>query len=254
MNMQPRRAFTLIELLVVIAIIAILAALLMPALSNAKNRAAEATDFNNFHQIVIALRVYADDNGDSLTRPNWDYGGAMPDGKAYAGWLYTPDLSATGTNVFQSPTGLLWNALHAPKVYLCPMDRPNAARYSAHYSAVVQRPQQLSSYVMNGAVEGFQNGYKSVAPAVKLSQMRPDDVVFWEADEREPFCFNDGSNWPFEGITTRHSNGAVLAALDGSASYIRLADWQSAVADTNKNRLWCYPGTADGGDAEYGHE
>ncbi|MGH7951213.1 MAG: type II secretion system protein [Limisphaerales bacterium] len=252
--MKWRRAFTLIELLTVIAIIAILAALLLPSLSGAKNRAAEATDFSNFHQIVIALRVYTDDNNDGLTRPNWDYGGAMPDGKTYAGWLYTPDLSATGTNVFKPETGLLWNALHAAKVYLCPMDRPNVARYSAHYGKVTERPQQLSSYAMNGAVDGFRTGYKSVAPAVKLSQMRPDDDVFWEADEREPFCFNDGSNWPFEGITTRHSQGAVLAAVDGSASYIRLADWQSTVADMSKNRLWCYPNTADGGDPKYGHD
>jgi hypothetical protein len=179
----------------------------------------------------------------------------MPDGKAHTGWLYTPDLSATGTNVFKAETGLLWNALHAAKVYLCPMDRPDEARSSAHYGAVAQRPQQLSSYVMNGAVAAFQSGYLHPDwPPVKLAQMRPDDCVLWEADEREPFCFNDGSNWPSEGITTRHSQGAMLAALNGSASYIHLADWQSTVTDGNKNRLWCYPNTADGGDPVYGHD
>ena len=57
-------AFTLIELLVVVAIIAILAALLLPALSSAKNKAKLATCQNNFHQIYLALSIYATDNND----------------------------------------------------------------------------------------------------------------------------------------------------------------------------------------------
>src|ERR1017187_4778936 len=99
-DVEFESGFTLLELLVVIAIIAILAALLLPALSRAKNQAAKAGDLNNLRQIMIAIHVYTGDNNDVLTWPNWDYGGAMPDGTARAGWLYTPDLSATGTNVF----------------------------------------------------------------------------------------------------------------------------------------------------------
>jgi prepilin-type N-terminal cleavage/methylation domain-containing protein len=93
--MKSRRAFTLIELLVVIAIIAILAALLLPTLSSAKNQAAKAADLNDLRQIMIALHVYTANNNETLTWPNWDYGGAMPDGTARAGWLYMPNLSAT---------------------------------------------------------------------------------------------------------------------------------------------------------------
>ena len=58
------RGFTLIELLVVIAIIAILAALLLPALSAAKRKARLAQCQNNFHQIMIACTVYANDYND----------------------------------------------------------------------------------------------------------------------------------------------------------------------------------------------
>ena len=225
--------FTLIELLVVIAIIGILAALIMTATMRAKDKGARVVDINNLKQMGIALQLYAGDNQDALPWSNW-LSGDQPDRH---GWLYTQTENlAIGASPFQVETGVFWSTLKNPKLYFCPQDGPTVPHFA-------ERDQQISSYVMNGAVNGYTN---VIYPTTKLGQMPPTGVVFWETDETVPGDFNDGASQPEEGVSKRHGQGAINANFSGSVSYISFANWHQLAASTAKNDLWCYPNSPDG--------
>ena len=230
-------AFTLIELLVVIAIIAILAAMLLPALSKAKQRGYSVVDLNNLKQLGVAMNLVASDNEDSMPWPNWASGEQTTHPQ---GWLYTLDATASGPAKFKVDTGSFWPVLVNQKMYFCPSDDTNSALFK-------MRGQQISSYVMNGAVCGYGRGLN---PPAKLAQLSPAGVAFWEcanntvADNQT--WFNDGASSPDENTSARHGKVAIFGAFDGSARLMRLTDWMTKMNEAGPNELWCFPGSADG--------
>ena len=94
-----RSGFTLIELLVVIAIIAILAALLLPALGRAKAKAQGVQCMNNSRQMLLAWKMYCDDNGEKV-----------PSAYRRAGdWWPVGDMSWTGNPTTDGQNPHNWN-------------------------------------------------------------------------------------------------------------------------------------------------
>jgi len=247
---SARRAFTLIELLVVIAIIAILAAMLLPALAAAKKKAQSITCVNNMKQMITAIHLYANDNQDGLVYPNWDP-------PAIVGWLYTPagvtaPDGTVGVGARYNATnpqlpyqgGLLWPYMgKTMKVYVCPLENMTASWWK-------NRPQQLSSYIMNGAVVGLPGSVTAIHWN-KLFAFRQNSYIAWEPD-LVIGGYNDGSSYPDnsypgEGPGPRHSKkGANLMVVSGSVEFVSLAKWYSTASSSTANEVWCDPKSGNG--------
>lgn len=232
----PRKAcgngFTLVELLVVIAILGILARLLLPVPGKAKDRAIRVTDINNLKQLSTAQHVYASDHADLLPWANRKWG----DHPDRAGWLYRWNPQGVGPAQFRAETGVFWRILQQRRLFMCPRDGPQVSRFT-------ERAQQSSSYVLNGAVVGYN---RTNWPALKLGAFRPEEIVFWETDERYPEYFKDGASYPREGVSGRHTQGAIHATFGGAVSYIPLARLYLMEAQERRNPLWCYRFSEDG--------
>jgi prepilin-type N-terminal cleavage/methylation domain-containing protein len=158
-NVRPtnKNAFTLIELLVVIAIIAILAAMLLPALSNAKDKAKATQCLNNAKQIGLATMLYLGDNSD-----------AFPCGVDVKNNITWSDPSAWHILLLQHLGG---STNSGPRVYACPSDTAGA-------QAVFPVPPGYIKFQMDYRANGYM--FRVAGPtksALKASSVRAPSVM-----------------------------------------------------------------------------
>ena len=154
---RPAFAFTLLELLVVIAIIAILASLLLPVLSAAKKRAAQAACINNLKQLGLGMQMYVDDFRDTFPGMASQHSGFQA-----SDWIYWRTNLAY-PQVEKSPIVIALANANA-KLFRCPLDTDDSERSLEAAQDPANTGPYLYSYSLTSydVVDGINPGMSSV--------------------------------------------------------------------------------------------
>ncbi len=228
-------AFTLIELLVVIAIIAVLAGMLLPTLGNAKTRAHAIACMNNTRQLMLAWRVYADDNRENFV-PN------EPGETGWvAGWMDFRPANDDNTNLqflVEERFAKLGPYTRSAGIYKCPADRSSVVGLGARVRSVSMSQavgtkldgSPVTGPWLPGNIDWSQTTWRTYAKFSAITQPTPANL--WVMMDEHPDSINDaqlGFECGLTGASARivdfpassHAGACGIAFADGHSEIHR---------------------------------
>jgi hypothetical protein len=124
---------------------------------------------------------------------------------------------------------------------MCPSHKTNTQAWAS-------RLIKFTSYLMTSFVGANSTRASDAAngKTYKIGDFNSQSMILWETDETRADYFNDGGSTPEEGLTRRHSDGAIIGIIDGHAEFVKWNRYNQLLQDPNKNVLWCFPGTENG--------